>query len=98
MQRPGGMPGRLRRGPHRRFAIHPAIAMVAAVRTVHPDQERIMPEAIAKARGTGNKPGKPVAPVTVTLKQVAAELAEKHELTKRDAEAILGDLVVLTTR
>ncbi len=57
-----------------------------------------MPEAVAKARGTGNKPGKPVAPVTVTLKHVAAELAEKHELTKRDAEAILGDLVVLTTR
>lgn len=57
-----------------------------------------MPEAVTKARGSGNKSGKPVAAVTVTLKHVAAELAEKHELTKRDAEVILGDLVVLTTR
>ena len=35
--------------------------------------------------------------VTVTLKQFAAELAESHDLTKKLAEAVLGDLVALTT-
>ncbi|HEY6430348.1 MAG TPA: HU family DNA-binding protein [Acetobacteraceae bacterium] len=38
------------------------------------------------------------AVATVTLKQMAAELAERHELPKRQAEAILGDMVALTTR
>jgi DNA-binding protein HU-beta len=30
---------------------------------------------------------------TVTLKQIAAELADKHELTKKQAEQILDDLI-----
>ena len=36
--------------------------------------------------------------VTVTLRQMAAELAETHGLTKKQAEAILGDLVEKTTK
>jgi DNA-binding protein HU-beta len=36
--------------------------------------------------------------VTVTLKQFAAELAEGHDLPKKQAEAVLGDLVTLATR
>jgi DNA-binding protein HU-beta len=36
--------------------------------------------------------------VTVTLKQIAAELAEGHDLPNKKAEAVLGDLVALTTR
>jgi DNA-binding protein HU-beta len=36
--------------------------------------------------------------VTITLKQIAAELAEGHDLPKKQAEAVLGDLVALTTR
>jgi DNA-binding protein HU-beta len=36
--------------------------------------------------------------MTVTLKQIAAELAEGHDLPKKQAEAVLGDLVTLTTR
>jgi DNA-binding protein HU-beta len=44
------------------------------------------------------KPAKAAAAATVTLKQMAAELAERHELPKRQAEAILGDVVALTTR
>ena len=35
---------------------------------------------------------------TITLKQMAAELAESHDLPKKQAEAVLGDLVTLTTR
>jgi DNA-binding protein HU-beta len=38
------------------------------------------------------------AAATVTLKQIAAELAEGHELAKRQAEAVLGDLVEVTAR
>jgi len=36
--------------------------------------------------------------VTVTLKQMAAELAERHDLPKKQSEAVLADLVTLTTR
>jgi DNA-binding protein HU-beta len=32
---------------------------------------------------------------TITLRQIAAELAEGHDLPKRQAEAVLGDLVAL---
>jgi DNA-binding protein HU-beta len=35
--------------------------------------------------------------VTITLKQIAAELAEGHSLPKKQTEAMLGDLVTLTT-
>src|ERR1022692_1161075 len=38
------------------------------------------------------------APATITLKQMASELAESHDLPKKQAEAVLGDLMTLTTR
>ena len=47
-----------------------------------------------KAAGTG----KAASQATITLKQIAAELAESHDLAKKQAEAVLGDLVALTTR
>lgn len=34
----------------------------------------------------------------VTLKQLAAVLAEEHELTKKQGEAVLNDLVALITK
>src|SRR6266478_5489359 len=43
-------------------------------------------------------PKKPGAQATVTLKHLAARLAADHELTKREGEAILGDLVSLITK
>jgi DNA-binding protein HU-beta len=66
--------------------------------------------ALAKSAATVKKaaPAKKAAPVkagavkagatTVTLKQIAAELAEGHDLPKKQAEAVLGDLITLTTR
>jgi DNA-binding protein HU-beta len=36
--------------------------------------------------------------VTITLKQMAAELAEGHELPKKVAEAVLADLVTIATK
>jgi hypothetical protein len=35
---------------------------------------------------------------TVTLRQIAAELAETHELSKKQAEAVLGALMTVVTR
>lgn len=35
---------------------------------------------------------------TITLKQMAAELADSHDLPKKQAETILGDLMTLATR
>jgi DNA-binding protein HU-beta len=43
-------------------------------------------------------PVKAAPQVTITLKQIAAELAENHDLPKKTAEAVLGDLVALTIR
>jgi DNA-binding protein HU-beta len=35
---------------------------------------------------------------TITLKQMAAALAESHDLPKKQAEAVLGDLMTLATK
>ena len=41
---------------------------------------------------------KAAAPATVTLKHLAAALAEEHELSKKQTEAILGDMVGRITK
>jgi DNA-binding protein HU-beta len=63
-------------------------------------QEITVPLAKKAARATGNKASaaKPIVQTTVTLKHLAAALAEDHEVPKRQAEAVLGDLVTLTTK
>ena len=38
------------------------------------------------------------AQATVTLKQMAAELADSHDLPKSQTEAVVGDLMALATR
>ncbi|AXK80175.1 HU family DNA-binding protein [Pseudolabrys taiwanensis] len=38
-------------------------------------------------------PGKTATPATVTLKHLAAALADTHEIPKKQAETVLGDLV-----
>ena len=43
-------------------------------------------------------PAKTAAQATVTLKHLAATLADQHEVPKRQAEAVLSDLVTLTTK
>jgi DNA-binding protein HU-beta len=43
-------------------------------------------------------PAKSAVQATITLKHLAAELAEGHDLAKKQAEAVLGDLVTLTTK
>jgi DNA-binding protein HU-beta len=42
-------------------------------------------------------PAKAAPQATITLKHIAASLAEAHDLPKKQAETLLGDLVALTT-
>ena len=51
------------------------------------------PSGEAKTSTAAAKPGRPV-----TLKLLAATLAEEHQLTKKAREALLGDLVGLITK
>jgi DNA-binding protein HU-beta len=44
-----------------------------------------------------NAPKSPSAP-TVTLKHLAAQIGEDHQLSKKQAETMLGDLVSLITK
>jgi DNA-binding protein HU-beta len=66
---------------------------------VHPEKEILMalakPAAAKKPAAAGAK--SPAQP-TVSLKQLAAQLAEDHELPKKQAEAMLGGLVSLTAK
>jgi DNA-binding protein HU-beta len=43
-------------------------------------------------------PAKAAAQSTVTLRHLAAELAENHEMPRKQCDAMLGDMVGLVTR
>jgi DNA-binding protein HU-beta len=53
-------------------------------------------KAAAPAKTAAGKAA--VVQATVTLKHLAAELADSHDLAKKQAEAVLGDLVTLATK
>ncbi|HEY1931505.1 MAG TPA: HU family DNA-binding protein [Acetobacteraceae bacterium] len=57
-----------------------------------------MPAAKKAAAPKKAASAKGAAQATVTLKQLAAELAESHEMPKKQAEAVLGDMVEMTAR
>jgi DNA-binding protein HU-beta len=54
--------------------------------------------AAPKAAAPKAAAAKGAAQATVTLKHLAAALSETHALPKKQAEAVLGDLVALTTK
>ena len=54
-------------------------------------------KAAAPAKKTA-APVKAAPQVTITLKQIAAELAEGHDLPKKQTEAVLSGLVSLATQ
>jgi DNA-binding protein HU-beta len=56
----------------------------------------IAKNATKPAKKTG--PAKSVVQAKITLKHLAATLAHSHDIAKEQAEAVLGDLVTLTTR
>ena len=61
-----------------------------------PAKKTAAKKAVAPAKKEA--PPKAASQATVTLKQIAAELAESHDLPKKHAEAMLGDLVTVATR
>jgi DNA-binding protein HU-beta len=63
-------------------------------------REIVMPPA-KKAATAAKKtaaPAKSRAQATITLRHLAAALSDSHDVPKKQAEAVLGDLVALTTR
>ena len=71
-----------------------------------PPAKKLAPMA-KKAAATAKKAAAPpkkaalakaATQTTITLKHLAANLAESHDLPKKQAEAVLGDLVALTTK
>jgi DNA-binding protein HU-beta len=72
-------------------AAAPAKAAAAAKKAPVPSNKAAAPAKKAA-------PAKAAPQVTITLKQIAAQLAEGHDLPKRQAEAMLGDLVALATQ
>jgi DNA-binding protein HU-beta len=70
----------------------------ASTKKAAPAAKAATPAKKAAAPAKKAAPVKAVPQITVTLKQIAAELAEGHDLPKKQAEAVLGDLVALATR
>jgi DNA-binding protein HU-beta len=70
------------------------------VARLHQPREIVMPPAkkAAPAAKKSATPAKAAPPKTVTFKHLAATLSDSHELPKKQTEAVLGDLVTLTTR
>ena len=52
----------------------------------------------AAAKAPAAKAAATKAPTTITLKHLAASLAETHEMPKKTSEAVLNDLVDLVTK
>lgn len=72
-----------------------AKASKPAARTAKPAARVAAAKAAPK---TATKTAKPATPATVTLKHLAVDLSEAHELTKKQAEAILNDMVGLVVK
>src|ERR1700681_2720572 len=72
----------------------------SASRLAHEPREIVMPPAkkAAPAAKKSVATAKAAPQMTVTLKHLAAALSDNHDLPKKQAEAVLGDLVTLTTR
>jgi hypothetical protein len=65
---------------------------------VMPPAKKVAPVAKKAAATTKAAPAKATVQATVTLKHLAAELADNHDLATKRAEAVLGDLVTLATK
>jgi len=94
------MPPAKKAAPAAKKAVAPASKGGTPVKKAAPSQKAVAPGK--KAAAPDAPPKKAAAPVkaapqvTITLKQIAAELAEGHDLPKKQAEAVLGDLVART--
>jgi DNA-binding protein HU-beta len=63
-----------------------------------PPPKKAAPTATRAAVPAKAIPTKAAAQATITLKHLAATLANSHDLARKQAQAVLGDLVTLATR
>jgi DNA-binding protein HU-beta len=70
--------------------VAPAAKVVIAAKAASPKK--------AAAAAKRSAPAEAAPQVTITLKQIAAELAGGHDLPKKVAEVVLGDLVTIATK
>jgi hypothetical protein len=83
--------------------VRPPARKAAPKKQAAPGKQAVPPAKKAapvgeKAAAPAKKAAAKAAPrVTITLKQIAAALAEGHDLPKKQAESLLDDLVALTT-
>jgi DNA-binding protein HU-beta len=86
------MPPAKKAAPAARKVAAPAAKVAAPATKAAPPNKAAVPAKKVAA------PAKAAPQVTITLKQIAAELAEGHDLPRKIAEAVLGDLVALATQ
>jgi DNA-binding protein HU-beta len=91
------MPPAKKAAPAAKKAAAPAGKVASPAKKAAPAKKSAAP--VKKAAAPAKKSAaKTVAPqVTITLKQMAAELAEGHDLPKKVAEAVLADMVTVAT-
>ena len=63
-----------------------------------PPAKKAAPAAKKAAATARAAPAKAAVQATITLKHLAAELADSHDIAKKQAEEVLGDLVTLATK
>jgi DNA-binding protein HU-beta len=73
-------------------------AAPATAKTAAPPGKAAAPAKKAAALAKKAVPTKAAPQITITLKHIAAELAEGHDLSKKAAEAVLDDFVAVVTR
>jgi DNA-binding protein HU-beta len=73
-------------------------AAPATGKTAAPPGKAAAPAKKAAAPAMKAAPAKAAPQITITLKHIAAELAEGHDLSKKAAESVLDDFVALITR
>jgi DNA-binding protein HU-beta len=78
--------------PTAKKAAAPAAKVATAAKKAPPPKRAAAPAKKAAAQA------KAAPQVTITLKQIAAQLAEGHDLPKKQAEAVLSGLVTLATQ
>jgi DNA-binding protein HU-beta len=91
------MPPAKKAAPPAKKATAPAAKVASAAKKAAPPKKSAAPVKKAAAPPKKSAAKKAAPQVTITLKQMAGELAEGHDLPKKVAEAVLGDLVTVAT-
>jgi DNA-binding protein HU-beta len=79
-------------------AAAPAKKAAAPAKKAAAPAKKAAPAAKKSAAPAKKAAAKAAPQVTITLKQIAAALAEGHDLPKKQAESLLSEMVALTAR